>query len=116
MKSTYWNHTGKFNQEAEELRKLIPGSGSVDNPRRNRALERFRKASNCYYDLYNNGLGNRSIEFRSVFKIASSNYKVRGARSYGQYSSQLYDMTELAMDDIIVAAIKEQGIEIVVDK
>ena len=64
---TYWCSKGKYPELNEALQKLIPAEGPVANAKKNRALEKFRKASNCYYDLYNNGLCNRATEFRGVF-------------------------------------------------
>ena len=109
LTNTYWSHTGKHEELATELGKLIPNTGSVSSPRStNQALERFRKARNCYYDLYNNGLGNRAAEFKSVFDINSKWHKVVG--QYGRYFDHLYKETEAAMDEIVLAAAIEQGL------
>jgi hypothetical protein len=108
MSNTYWSSNGKFQATADKLQALIPRSGSVENPRKNAALEKYRKAVNCYYDLYNNGLCNRSAEFRVVYDIPSSYYG-----SYGRgYGAQLYVMVEIKLDAIIAAAAEEQGIEL----
>lgn len=103
---TYWAHNGKYEHLAAQLRALIPEEGSVAQPRKNPALELFRKACNCYYDLYNNGLCNRAQEFRGVFKIASGHHK----RGFGRYSTPLYAATELRMDEIVLNAAAEQGL------
>ena len=102
--NTYWNHSGKHQAKVSLLEKLIPDSGSVNNPRKNPKLEQFRKASNCYYDLYNNGLYNRKSEFRQVFGIPSTHYKL-GKHGFVQ---SLYDLTERRMDEIILEAFEEQ--------
>lgn len=104
--NTYWNSKGKHQQYVDDLNAMVPDEGSVPEPRKNKALEKFRKASNCYYDLYNNGLCNRAREFASVFGIRSSFYKI------GQYnhSQALYDETEKVMDQIIINAAAEQGL------
>ena len=107
MENTYWNHNGKYQELSDKLQALIPNSGEVENPRKNKALERFRKASNCYYDLYNNGLCNRTQEFRQVFKVASSHYY---SGQYGRFDQELYRIVESATDNIILAAAKEQNI------
>lgn len=103
--NTYWNHNGKFHAASNELDKLIPMQGSVDMPRKNRALEKYRKATNCYYDLYNNGLGNRVDEFRSVFGIAA----IKTRNTLGK--RRLLEMTEKQFDVIVEEAAKEQGLE-----
>ena len=51
LTNTYWNSNGKYNALAEQLQALIPAEGAVAQPRKNKKLEKFRKAVNCYYDL-----------------------------------------------------------------
>lgn len=103
LTNSYWNHNGKFEAAAKQLRTLIPIEGPVTLSRStNKALEKFRKACNCYYDLYNNGLCNRRAEFRRVFGINSNNYRVAGQDKY------LYSAVELVMDEIVQAAAIEQ--------
>ncbi len=106
MNLTYWNHNGKHQQYVNELNSKIPLEGSVPNKLKNKALERFRVASNCYYDLYNNGLCNRAIQFSKIFKIRAAGYRNRQYR----YSPTLYAMTEIEMDEIVIAAAIEQGL------
>ena len=109
LKNSYWNHSGTYQAAAVELEQLIPAEGAVEDPRgANRALEKFRRAANCYYDLYNNGLGNRASEFRQAFGIASSHYKLGTCR----FERSLYADTEREMDSIVAAAAVEQSIEI----
>lgn len=91
MKQTYWDGNGRFQELAEKLNKLIPTKGPVDKPRSlNRCLERFRKASNAYYDLFNIGVLNR----------ITSNYKWELAHQHA----------EPAMDRYIIDAAVEQGL------
>lgn len=105
MKNTYWNSNGRYQELADQLQALIPVQGAVRDAKRNPALEKYRRAVNCYYDLYNNGLCNRVAEFRKVFGIASSNFKF----GFGEYSSTMYDLVEAATDAIILAAAEEQN-------
>jgi len=106
---SYWNNTGKNQILGDQLQKLVPASGAVLNPRKNPKLEKFRKAQNCYYDLYNNGLCNRMAEFRGVYGFGASNYK-RADRSYPDFSDALYRIVEELLDLIILEAAKEQKI------
>jgi hypothetical protein len=108
-KKTYWNHDGRYETLGKRLQVLIPLEGAVQNTKQNPALEKFRKASNCYYDLYNNGLCNRAREFYSVFKIPSSQFK-QAWRGYGRYDQRLYAAMEEVMNDIIYAAAEEQNL------
>lgn len=103
IENTYWNGEGKHQVIADTLRSLIPTEGSVPHPRKNKALEKFRKASNCYYDLHNNGLMNRADEFRRVFGIQSSRF-----RCHRGFDDDLYQKVEEKMDEIIEAAYEEQ--------
>lgn len=49
-----WCGNSTYTPLANALNELVPFSGQVEEPRKNRNLEKFRKASNCYHDLYNN--------------------------------------------------------------
>jgi len=104
MQNTYWNHNGRFNDMANKLQELIPAEGAVKNITKNRALERFRKAVNCYYDLYNNGLCNRLAAFNKLFGIAASNYRY----SHGRFGQSFYEYVERKMDQFILDAYAEQ--------
>lgn len=110
LKNSYWNSTGKYQTLSDELEKSVPMMGSVEQPQKNKALEKFRKASNCYYDLYNNGLGNRVHEFRKVFGISSSHYKIGIGRTHTDFSENMYREVEKKMDEIIIDAAIEQGL------
>lgn len=109
VKNTYWNHEGRHQAAVVQLNKLIPVEGSVPSAQgKNKALEKFRIASNCYYDLYNNGLCNRARSFARIFGFAANNYR----NTDGKLSDVVYEKAEYAIDKIIEAAAKEQGIEI----
>jgi hypothetical protein len=105
MHTSYWNNNGKHQAIADRLATLVPAMGEVakGNPK----LERFRKASNCYYDLYNNGLCNRSKEFFHVFKFRSSDHRSFGKKNF---SPSIFPAVEEAMDQIILDAGNEQGV------
>lgn len=106
MSNSYWNSSGKYQVAADQLHNLIPGEGAVPNPRKNAALERFRNAVNCYYDLYNNGLCNRRTQFTRVFGINTSRYKI----GFGSHRLEMYNRVEEAMDAIVLAAANEQNV------
>ena len=106
----YWNNEGTYQDIANQLQELIPAIGEVpEGKTTNKCLERFRKAQNCYYDLYNNGLINRAREFSMVFRIVGVSRMIRERRHYGD---MLNTYTEMAidnkMDDIILDAYGEQ--------
>lgn len=108
--SKYWNEQGTYQTIAEALQGLIPAIGEVpEGKTTNKALERFRRAQNCYYDLYNNGLGNRAREFSTLYRIAGVPREIKERRNLGTMLS-LY--TEIAidnkMDGFILDAYREQ--------
>lgn len=108
--ATYWEEKGTYQTQAEELQALLPYSGEVDKGKTtNKALERFRKAQNCYYDLYNNGLCNRAREFSTVFRIAGVPREIK--QNYGYnflVSSATEDAIDKRMDELIMNAYREQ--------
>lgn len=99
---TYWNWDGVLQHFVDHLQQLIPDSGPVAKAyTKNKALERFRKASNLYYRLYNDG--DVTIGTRKMFGLQHF-YKDRN----GRYSKELYDAVEDAMTGIIKQAMAEQ--------
>ena len=103
----YWDNDGAHQDKVEKLTELLPFFGPVANAKTtNKRLEKFRKAQNCYYDLYNNGLCNRASSFAKVFGIAARDY--RYVRSF-RYMDCLYRETEQVMDKIVLEAAIEQG-------
>ena len=107
---TYWNHDGLHEDKLEKLHSLIPAMGEVPNGKTtNKNLERFRKAQNCYYDLYNNGLCNRAREFSTVFRIPGVPREIK--QNYGSnflVSSATEDAVDAKMDQIVLLAYEEQ--------
>jgi hypothetical protein len=105
----YWENTGKFQQQADILEKLLPATGQCPNVTQNEALDLFRRAVNCYYDLYNNGLCNKAQQFAAIFRIAGVPAEIRARRGV---STMLSWETMLAieerMDQIVIAAVMEQ--------
>ena len=104
MDKTYWNNKGKYQKFADRLDKFIPIEGSVPDTKNNPALEKYRIACGCYYDLFNNGLCNRASEFRKVFGFGG----MRIVKSGFPYCHTL----ETKMDEIIVNAVKEQALRL----
>ena len=102
-RAAYWENNGKYQRLYTALNKLIPSENRVANPHQNPALEKLRKAANCYYDLFNNGLCNRAAEFRRVFGFSGTWIARDGFPDY--------EPLEKAMDGIILAAAKEQGVK-----
>lgn len=117
--NTYWNNKGQYQDAVNRLHDLTPASGPVDRPYKNKALERFRKAANAYYRLYNDGdfrpgtgkmFGIERLSQFSYYKW----YKDRNGRhvSRKDWTPELYVAVEQGLQPIIIAACEEQGIEL----
>jgi hypothetical protein len=108
--ATYWNNKGTYQNIADALQGLIPALGEVpEGKTTNKALERFRRAQNCYYDLYNNGLCNRAREFSTLFRIPGVSREIK--QNYGSnflVSSATEDAIDSKMDKFIMEAYCEQ--------
>lgn len=118
MENSYWNSRGTYQDLYNQLLKLIPGPGPVTAPK-SRKLDLLRKAANVYYDVFNNGLCNRGSQFYGVFKFGARSFK--RTKYYRDLNGRQYARTEIQfdrimrpmdarMDEIILAAAKEQGI------
>lgn len=103
----YWGATGRFQTKSDMLRTLIPDEGGLQG-NENKALEKLRKASNCYYDLFNNGLCNRANEFRKLFGFGGKIIKKNGFN----LNSKEAIVLELKMDEIILNAFEEQKLNL----
>jgi len=114
MSNTFWDGDSDLQDVADALATLIPPTGAVENPKKNKALEKFRRATNCYYDLYNNGLCNRRQEFYRLFEVRVSNFKFswphkrRGRIDF----DRIMPVVEPIMRQFVLDAAAEQKIEI----
>ena len=102
-----WAINPGFKRLQEKLDELVPFSGRVPQGRsKNKALEKFRVASNLAYDLFNNGLGNRRSQFQGFFGWAPY---TRGGMTNSQFEEAERKL-EPVITRIIIDAAKEQGI------
>lgn len=119
MSNTYWNNRGKYQSVLEKLQALIPDQGSVRNPVKNKALERFRRASNSYYRMYNDG--DFKAATAKMFGITAPFYSLMTTKEVAtryptkRFTTKVikqstYDSVEVGMDAIIQAALAEQQI------
>ena len=101
--NSYWCNKGQYKDLADELNKLIPSSVEVKKPKSPK-LERFRKVQNAYYDLFNNGGGNRRQAVSRYFGVYAHE-----TRYYMNHDS-ICRRTEPVIDQAILEAAKEQGL------
>ena len=105
MTNTYWNSNGTYQNLAKQLRSHVPFAGEITG-KGNKALEKFRKASNAYYDIFNNGGCNRAAQIRSIFKFGMTSMRLGKRFDW----NAIHEKVEPIMDQIILAAAAEQGI------
>lgn len=89
--TTYWNHNGKHQDVAERMNPLVPRQGECTE---GSLLELFRVASNAYYDLYNNGMGNAEVRLPSLID------EIGGLREKGVIT-QASEAVQSAIEEII---------------
>ena len=112
-----WGCTKATKELAEKLTNLdsFPLQGEVEDKKNNPALEKFRKAQNVVYDIFNNGLGNRARQCRFALNgltksdLALPTYY--GSQGYypGNWD-QVEELVEEKFTPIVMAAAKEQGL------
>ena len=111
MFKSNWGVNPGFKHLFDQLCDMLPLMGSVENPRStNKQLEKFRKAQNVIYDLFNNGLCNRRTEYRNMF----GEVPLPGIRQQNYISNirweQIEEEVEVNFTPIILEAAKEQGL------
>lgn len=112
MTKTYWARSGTYQITLGKLWPLIPVYGGVAD--KGKSLEKFRQAAQVYYDLYNNGLCNRFAEVRTVLGITPKHFGVHYRdRSGGLGVSAFLAAIECRMDQMLLDAAEEQGIDVV---
>ena len=108
--SSNWAVNSGFEELREKLNDLVPLHGRCEfSQSKNKHLDRFRRAQNLLYDLFNNGLGNRRQEFRKFFGYAP--VSSRGGTSRSRWE-QIEIEFEPIFTNIMQEAAREQGIKI----
>ena len=105
-----WGINSGFKHLADKLNDLLPIEGRCEKPMSsNKNLEKFRRAQNAAYDLFNNGLCNKRGLFNSVYGFAPTMSQTHYAMSTTW--SNWEDMVEEILTPIIINAAKEQGVQ-----
>ena len=64
-----WGVNEGFKDLCDKLTELLPFEGRCEFPNsKNKNLEKFRRAQNAAYDLFNHGLGNKIILFKNIYR------------------------------------------------
>jgi hypothetical protein len=93
----------------DKLMELIPAQGACENARgKNKHLDKFRRATNVVYDIFNNGLCNRANQLR----VLDNNLRVHDLPVHSRQANK-WDIIEDRIGGhfrkIIIEAAKEQG-------
>ena len=105
-----WGVNVGFKHLSDKLNELLPFEGRCEFPNsKNKNLEKFRRAQNAAYDLFNNGLGNKRSLFKNIYGWSvgpkDTCYASKMTLSHWE------DMVEKVLTPIIIAAAKEQGVK-----
>ena len=108
--STSWGVHEGFKTAVDKLNELLPAFGKCEySQSKNKNLEKFRKAQNAMYDLFNNGLCNYQRLFKDIYGWSvgyrETSYANRMTWSHWE------DRVEEVLTPIIIAAAKEQGVK-----
>ena len=104
-----WGVNQGFSHLNNNLNDLLPFEGRCEFPNsKNKALDKFRRAQNAAYDLFNNGLGNKRTLFKSIFGwsvgVRDTSYATKMQWSMWE------DRVEEVLTPIMLEAAKEQGV------
>ena len=104
-----WGCNQGFSHLNNNLNDLLPLEGRCEFPNsKNKALDKFRRAQNAAYDLFNNGLGNKRTLFKSIFGwsvgVRDTSYATKMQWSMWE------DRVEEVLTPIMLEAAKEQGV------
>ena len=104
-----WGCNQGFSHLNNNLNDLLPFEGRCEFPNsKNKALDKFRRAQNAAYDLFNNGLGNQRALFKSIFGwsvgVRDTSYATKMQWSMWE------DRVEEVLTPIMLEAAKEQGV------
>ena len=114
-----WGVRNDVKHLIDPLNDLLPAMGMVKNANKNKWLEKFRKAQNVSYDIFNNGLCNKRGLFVSIFAQNENYYidkwNIPTQSSFRYFTRDSWDMWEDNIEKIItpimLAAAKEQGVK-----
>ena len=105
-----WGVNAGFKNLQEKLEELLPMMGRCEFPNsKNKHLDKFRRAQNAAYDLFNNGLCNKKSLFHNIYGWSVGMRDVRYATKMTW--SHWEDKVEEVLTPIIIAAAKEQGVK-----
>jgi len=107
--SNTWGMNQGFSNLNNNLNDLLPLEGRCEFPNsKNKALDKFRRAQNAAYDLFNNGLGNQRALFKNIFGWAPTQSSTHHATNITW--SDWENRIEEVLTPIMLEDAKEQGV------
>tara|TARA_B100001115_G_C15558891_1_gene266265 strand:- start:47 stop:415 length:369 start_codon:yes stop_codon:yes gene_type:complete len=107
-----WGVRNDVKHLVEALQDKLPAMGMVKNANKNRCLEKFRKAQNVTYDIFNNGLINRGKSLK-VLGLKKDDLPLPFYYGTDGYFPGNWDRVEFLVSEafapIVRAAAIEQG-------
>ena len=106
-----WGCTPTTNRLRNKLSELeaFPATGECElKYTKNKALERFRRAQNVVYDIFNNGLMNRGKQLK-ILGLKKHRMPLPDQYGLGNWD-RIEEMVEEKFTPIIFEAAKEQGL------
>ena len=94
----------------DKLTELLPFEGRCEFQKtNNKHLEKFRRAQNAAYDLFNNGLCNKSRLFRDIYgwSVGYRDTSYANRMTWSHWENRV----EEVLTPIIIAAAIEQGVK-----
>ena len=108
-----WGVRNDVKHLVDALQHKLPAMGMVKNANKNRCLEKFRKAQNVTYDIFNNGLINRAKSLK-VLGLKKDDLPLPEYYGRDSYFPGNWDRVEFLVSEaftpIVRAAAIEQGI------
>lgn len=108
-------YIGDLEPIIDQLHERVPFEGACEFPRsKNKKLDKFRRAQNVVYDLFNNGLMNRRGQWKQTMGIS---IPIAGCREQyhirqdADYWDRIERRVAPTMRGIILDAAEEQGIK-----
>ena len=107
--SNTWGMNQGFSHLNNNLNDLLPLEGRCEFPNsKNKALDKFRRAQNAAYDLFNNGLCNKRSLFQNIYGwsvgVRDTSYATKMQWSMWE------DRVEEVLTPIMLEAAREQGV------
>ena len=105
-----WGVNEGFKDLCDKLNELLPFEGKCEFPKtKNKHLEKFRRAQNAAYDLFNNGLCNKSRLFRDIYgwSVGYRDTSYANRMTWSHWENRV----EEVLTPIIIAAAIEQGVK-----